>query len=155
MERIIWSYQSTQPFYVFEEKHIVHFWEDGVSIHRAAAWYKDTETRLSPFEAPHIYPKALPLVFYKNIVLDRRLPISLTMEGDNLGTVKRTTDYGFGGAEVRSYKRRIVSQSTKLWLADDSLVFKIKVDATAVDPKTVLGDLLEEDKLPQAYEFEF
>src|SRR5947209_16050523 len=110
MERIIWKYQSAQPFYVFEAKYIVHFWDDGVSIHRAAAWYKDTDTRLSPFEAPHIYPKALPLAFYKNVVLDQRLPISLTMEGDKLGSVKRTADYGYGGADVRSHKRSIIRQ---------------------------------------------
>lgn len=155
MERIIWKYQSAQVFYVFEDKHIVHFWDDGVSIHKAAAFYKDTDTRLSPFEAPHIYPKALPLEFYKRIVLDRRLPISLTMEGDKLGSVKHTADYGYGGADVRSHKRGIIRQQTKLWVADDALLFKIEVDATPVDPRTALGDLRQEDRLPRTYGFEF
>ena len=155
MERIIWKYQSAEAFYVFESKHIVHFWDDGVSIHNAAAFYKDADTRLSPFEAPHIYPKALPLEFYKRIVLDRRLPISLTLEGAQLGSVKRTADYGYGGGDVRSHKRTIIRQQTGLSVADDALVFTIKVDATPVDARTALGDLREEDKVPQCYAFEF
>jgi hypothetical protein len=155
MERIIWTHQSEQPFYVFDEKHVVHFWDDGVSIHQASKWYKDFDTRLSPFEGPHIYSKALPLEFYKNIVLYERLPISLTMKGDNLGTVKRTSDYVYGEAKIGAYSRRIIRQQTKLWVADDYLRFRIKVDATSVDPKTVHGPLRKEDKLPRAYGFEF
>ncbi|MBV8137611.1 MAG: hypothetical protein JO121_18585 [Deltaproteobacteria bacterium] len=155
MERIIWSHQSAQPFYVFDEKHVVHFWDDGVSIHHTSKWYKDVDTRLSPFDGPHIYPKALPLEFYKNIVLNERLPISITMGGDNLGTVKRTSGYVYGEAEIGACKRRIIKQEIKLWLDDESLVFSIKVDSTPVDPKTVYGRLRKEDRLPQAYEFEF
>src|SRR5262245_511417 len=108
MERIIWRHQSAEPFYVFDGQHIVHLWDDGVSIHRAARWYKDVETRLSPFHGPHIYPQALPRQFFKNVVLNQRLPISLVLEGYNLGTVKRTSDYGYDGAGVGSYKRRII-----------------------------------------------
>jgi hypothetical protein len=155
MERIIWTHQSEQPFYVFDEKHIVHIWDDGVSIHRANKCYKDIDTRISPFDGPHIYPKALPLDFYKRIVLNDRLPISLAMEGGNLGTVKRTSDYVYGEPEIGAYKRRIIRQQTKLWLADDCLVFSIEVHATPVDPGTVYGSMREEDKLPRDYVYKF
>jgi hypothetical protein len=155
MERIIWTYLSQQPFYVFDEKHIVHFWDDGVSIHRANKSYKDVNTRLSPFGGPHIYPKALPLDFYKRTVLTDRLPISVALEGGNLGTVKRTSDDVYGEAETGANRREIIRQQTKLWLADECLVFSIKVHATPVDPKTVHGSMRKADKMPQAYAFKF
>ena len=152
MERIIWTHQSEQPFYVLDGKHIVHFWEDGLSIHTAGECYQDAETRLSPFDGPHIYPKALPLEFYKGAVLYPRLPISLDIEGDNLGAIKSTP--GYGDAELGSYKRTIVGQRTKLSVADDYLVVDITLHATPADPKTVDADASEEDKAPQDYEFQ-
>ena len=154
MERIIWTHQSTQPFYVFDGKHVVHFWDDGVSVHRASKHYRDTDTWLSPFDSPHIYLKALPLEFYKSAVLNERLPISVTMEGDNLGAVKRTSDYVYG-EEVGSYRRSIVREELRLWRADDRLFFRIKFDATGVDPKTVPGRPGKEDTLPQGFAFDF
>ena len=84
MERIIWTHLSPEPFYVFDDAHIVHFWDDGVGIHRTQEWYRDADTWLSPFGGPHLYLKALPLSFYKSIVLGDRLPISLTLEGGDL-----------------------------------------------------------------------
>jgi hypothetical protein len=155
MERIIWTHQSGQPFYVFDETHVVHFWDDGVSIHRAARWYKDRDTRLSPFEGPHVYPKALPLEFYKKAVLDDRLPISVAMEGGNLGTVKQTSDYGYGSVESGANKRRIVKQQTQLSLADDCLVLQLSLEATPVDPTTVHGYSQKEEESPLTYAFEF
>jgi hypothetical protein len=153
MERIIWIHQSEKPFYVFDEKYIVHFWDDGVSVHHANELYRDVDTRLSPFEGPHIYPKALPLDFYRRAVLNERLPIALELEGDNLGVVKRTP--GYGDAEIGSYKRTIVRQRTSLSLADGYLAFGLEVGTTPVDPETVDAEIDEEDRLPQEYAFEF
>ncbi len=155
MERIIWTHLSKEPFYVFDQKHVVHFWADGMSIHHANEYYKDIDTRLSPFGGPHIYPKALPREFYKSIVLNKRLPLSLTMEGDNLGTVKLTSDYVHGETEIEDYKRTIVGQQTKLALADNRLAFSLKVQTTPVDPRTAHGRLRKADKLPRAYAFKF
>jgi hypothetical protein len=153
MERIIWTHQSGQPFYVFDGTHVVRFWDEGVSVHRAASWYKDIETRRAPLEGPYIYPKALPLAFYKNAVLNERLPISVAIDGGNLGTVKQTSDYGYGSMEVGANKRRIVKQQTQLSLADDGLVFTLSVEATPIESSTVQGRR-EEDESPQSYAFE-
>jgi hypothetical protein len=155
MERIIWNHLSQQPFYVFDRKHIVHFWDDGVSVHRAAKSYQEVDTWLSPFDGPHVYSKALPLEFYKRIVLDDRFPISLDLAGEELGTVKLTADYGHGSVESGANRRRIIRQQTKLWLAADSVGFSLKIEATAVDPKTAHGTLRKVDKMPQSFAFKF
>ena len=128
MERIIWTHLSPEPFYVFDDAHIVHFWDDGVGIHRTQEWYRDADTWLSPFGGPHLYLKALPLSFYKSIVLGDRLPISLTLEGGNLGTVNLT-------AESTSPKRRITRQETRLALADGHLSMWIEAQAADQDPE--------------------
>jgi hypothetical protein len=155
MQRIIWTHQSTQPFYVFDATHIVHFWDDGLSIHRAGKCYEDVDTRLSPFEGPHIYPKSLPLDFYKSAVLNQRLPLTVVMEGDNLGAVKHTAGYTLGEPEIGAYRRRIQRQRTKLWIADGSLGLRLKIEASPVDPRTTLGKLRSEDKVAKTYRFEF
>lgn len=155
MERIIWPHQSLQPFYVFDEKHIVHFWDDGVSIHHAGKCYRDANTRLSPFDGPHVYPKALGLEFYKNAVLKQRLPIAISLAGENLGVVKCSSDYVFGAREAGSYMRRIVKQETKLSIKGDRLLFRIKIDAGSVDPQTAQARLGNEDKRPKSFRFEF
>jgi hypothetical protein len=153
MERIVWTHQSEQPFYVFDERHIVHVWPDGVSIHHVDEGYQDADTRLSPFGGPHLYAQALPREFYKKAILEGRLPISVDMKGANLGVIKRTP--GYGDAELGSYKRTIVSQQTELSLADDHLVLRIRTHATPADPKTVTGEVTEDDRAPQDDEFEF
>jgi hypothetical protein len=126
MQRIIWTHQSSQPFYVFDEEHIVHFWNDGVAIHRANQCYRDANTLLSPFDAPHIYLLALPLAFYKTAVLSDRLPISLSIEGNNLGTVTVAAQDGLA-------RRTIIRQDTRLALADGFLSVVIEAMTDDID----------------------
>lgn len=153
MERIIWVNQSAQPFYVFEEKYVVNFWDDGMNISHAPAWYKDINTKLSPLAAPHIYPKALSLEFYRSTLLNDRLPITLHMEGDNLGTVKLTS--GYAEADIGAYQRRIINQRLGLELTRDFLVFDFKIETTPVDPNTVHGGMSEEHKMQKSFAFKF
>jgi len=155
MERLIWKHQSSEPFYVFDEKHVIHFWDDGISIHRTASWYKDLDTRLTPLEPPHIYPKALPIEFYKGAILNERLPVSVAIEGGSLGSVKLTSGDAAGSAATAIIKERIVEQQTRLSLADDCLVLDLKVAATPVDPTAGRGHRPDRDDSLQTYAFQF
>lgn len=152
MERIIWAHQSEQPFYVFDGKDAVHFWSDSVSIHRVHEWYQDANTRLSPLGAPHLYLKALPLEFYRSVLLDERLPISISMDGGDLGIVKHTSEHP-APAGNGDHVRRITRQHIELQLADEFLVFRTEVSATPAEPGS--GGAREGQGSHYDYEFEF
>ena len=153
MERFIWERQSVRPFYVFEGKYIVSFWDDGIKISHASKKYDVEIPGVSPLSSPHVYPTTFSLETYRTLVLNQRLPINIEMESENLGQVKLTS--GYSEADLGAYSRSIIKQSFSLKLSKEHLTFIFYLMTTPVDPDSVHATLSENDKKAQEFNFEF
>jgi hypothetical protein len=131
----------------------VRFWDDGLSVSVADHGYEDPDLRTSPLRPPYVYLNALTLDSYKRLVLDDRLPISISLSSPNLGTTKLTS--GYSEADLGAFERRIVNQRTQVLYLEDTLVLAFDVETTPVDPASVHARMSAEDRAPKTFNFEF